>query len=469
MRKNHSIRNSVNRTALIGLLCVCLGITVAGCGSGGGSSYSNDSNVSNVSNGNRWVTIDPVNVSLSSGAMWLNGKAFVSLDYVILSCAGAGCVFGWFDDSYPGVDVTWKNLTTGAQGAARSRYGTLTHWEHLWSAYVTMVVGINKIRITAVDPAGNYGTANISLDYLPPAPNSLLAEPGDGKITLDWDTIQGATSYKLYWSTSPGLAYPNGATFNVSKPPFLHDGLTNGIKYYYVITTRTETSESGPSLETEAIAGTPSKPDNVSANLTYFDINLSWDFVPRADTYTLYWSNEPGVTKNNGNPITSAISPHLHTGLAGLPYYYVVTGSNRYGEGKESEEVTAFPPVPPPTPSELSATLRPETSGTGYAPVIDLAWQAVPGADFEIYRCAKTWKIFAPSLESCVNYLRIKFFCAASYYESIGTTSNNTYADWSVYQDPYGSYSAYGYFITARNSFGASLPTDTVVMCSGKN
>ncbi len=35
MRKNHSIRNSVNRTALIGLLCVCLGITVAGCGTQG--------------------------------------------------------------------------------------------------------------------------------------------------------------------------------------------------------------------------------------------------------------------------------------------------------------------------------------------------------------------------------------------------------------------------------------------------
>jgi len=446
-------------------LPLLLGLVVISCGGGDVDSDSNDSN------GNRLVTIEPVNMSFSSGSKRLNGKAFVSSDYVALTCGGLACLFSWFDDSYPGVSVTWKNLTTGAQGAATSKYGTLTGWEHLWHASVSLVVGINEIRVTAVDPAGNYGTANISLEYLPPAPNGMFADVDDGKITLDWDTIQGATSYNLYWSTSPGIAYTNGATFNVLNPPFVHDGLTNGTKYFYVITTRAGTSESGPSSEIEAIAGTPSRPANFSANLLNFDIKLSWDLVPRADTYTLYWSNEPGITKKSGSPITFPTSPHLHTGLAGLPYYYAVTASNGFGESWESEEVTAFPPLPPPAPMELSATLRPETSGIGYAPVIDLAWQVVPGAeDYEIYRCSRNSTISAPSHEWCVDFLKLRISNACGFsieYENIGTTNDTTYADSSVDQYVSGHYLPYGYYITARNSFGYSLPTDTVVMCSG--
>ena len=40
----------------------------------------------------------------------------------------------------------------------------------------------------------------------------------------------------------------------------------------------------------------------------------------------------------------NAVSPYTHAGLTNdTTYYYVVTGVNKYGEGLESQEVSATP------------------------------------------------------------------------------------------------------------------------------
>ena len=81
-----------------------------------------------------------------------------------------------------------------------------------------------------------------------PAPQSSL-NAGDGKATLGWDGVPGATAYNLYVSESPGVNRQNGRKIpNVSNPHTL-TGLTAGAVYYVVVTAVSPTGESAESSE----------------------------------------------------------------------------------------------------------------------------------------------------------------------------------------------------------------------------
>ncbi len=434
---------------------ILLGLTIIliSCGGGGGG----DDDANNLG----WISIQSSTVTIDSdgnAVAILQGEAFVADEsYISHRCVGLACLFGWYDDSYPGVDITWINLTTGSVGTSTSRYGTATSWEHLWAASVPLVLGVNEIQVTASDPAGNTGTAGISVRYQPPAPSDLRANTGDAEITLFWSPVPEATSYRLYWSLTPDNVFSMGTQIDLESTSYVHRGLNNGTTYYYAVTSRYLSSESQPSTVIPATAGIPPGPTNVSANLISLDVELSWDDMPLADTYTLYWGNNPGVTKQSGIPIVGANSPYLHTGLSGIPYYYVITASNGYGEGSISDEVMAFPPLPPQAPTGVSADLRSIDNQT----VVDLFWQSIPGVDtYNIYR---SWLGYAslPDPENCSGLP----WHNADPWELVGTHTEANFVDWTV-NNGYGSMLAvYRYYVTATNAFGTSPPSDWIPVC----
>lgn len=101
----------------------------------------------------------------------------------------------------------------------------------------------------------------------------------------------------------------------------------------------------------------PSAPGSVAAAAGNTQVSVSWGAVAGADSYNIYWSTTSGVTKLNGNKITNATSPYVHTGLAnGTAVYYVVTAQNSAGESVESAEVNATPmPTIPAAPANIAA------------------------------------------------------------------------------------------------------------------
>ena len=432
---------------------IILSIILSSCGGGGGG--GDDGTKANSG----WVTISSSNITVGEDSMAtaiLSGKAFVAAEtYIAHRCAGLECVFGWYDNSYPGVDITWANLTTGKQGAARSRYGTVTSWDHLWSASVPVIFGVNKLQVTAADPAGNSATAKVSVEYTPPPPSGLLADTGDGEITLSWDTIQNVTTYRLYMATTPGVTFTLGTHVEVTNPPYVHTGLANGTTYYYAITSVHQTNESQPSVEVSATAGAPPRPGNLNATLSGSDVQLTWDIVSAADFYTLYWSNQSGVTKQNGIHIFGAISPYLHTGLNGLPYYYVMTATNGNGESLESEESLAVPPIAPPAPTGLWVAQR-RSGGVGYLQAVDLGWEPVLGTyDYDVYRCHAWASSTADGCEPSPPPVS----CYGP-WERIGrNVAGTSFVDWTV------DTVAYWYYVTARNVHGNSLPSDWAGLC----
>jgi fibronectin type 3 domain-containing protein len=88
---------------------------------------------------------------------------------------------------------------------------------------------------------------------LPPsAPTGVRTAPGNQQVTVAWTYVPGATSYNLYWSSSPGVTPSTGTKVAGVSSPHLQTGLTNGTPYYFVLTAVNASGESGPSSQVSA-------------------------------------------------------------------------------------------------------------------------------------------------------------------------------------------------------------------------
>jgi hypothetical protein len=98
--------------------------------------------------------------------------------------------------------------------------------------------------------AGAGGTVGV-----PPGDITLSAIGANTTIGLEWPPVAGATGYRVYWSTTPGVTPSTGQPIDVPAPDFVHRALTNGTKYYYVVAAVTATGEGPPSAEASATPG----------------------------------------------------------------------------------------------------------------------------------------------------------------------------------------------------------------------
>jgi len=197
---------------------------------------------------------------------------------------------------------------------------------------------------------------------LPPAaPTNVAASPGDGKVTVNWDSSFGATSYNIYYATAPGVTKTSGAKIINAASPYSVTGLTNGTKYYFVVTAVNTSGESAVSSEVSTTpTPPPARPTGITATGGDKKVTVGWNAVAGATSYTIYYRTTPGVTKENGTKFANAVSPQDVTGLTnGAAYYFVVTASNGAGESDISAERSATPSSstqPPTPPKGASAT-----------------------------------------------------------------------------------------------------------------
>jgi hypothetical protein len=86
-------------------------------------------------------------------------------------------------------------------------------------------------------------------------------------------------------------------------------------------------------------------PTEVTAAPLVNEVLISWNEVSNADSYTVYWSTSPGVTKSVYEEKIPGVTEtsFTHTGLDTRRNYYVVTAVSSNGESLESIEVSGFP------------------------------------------------------------------------------------------------------------------------------
>lgn len=182
---------------------------------------------------------------------------------------------------------------------------------------------------------------------VPAVPLGLAITSGSGEVALSWNDVPGASYYNVYYLTYPGVTTSNARQLvaAVSGDPIT--GLKNTVPYYFRVTAINSLGESAASAEVSAtpMPALPGIPGNVRLMGGVGEATLSWQAVPYATSYNVYYGTTPGLTAASPNSIKGVtLTSKKITGLMEAPghYYFMVTAVDASGEGKPSIELPAI-------------------------------------------------------------------------------------------------------------------------------
>jgi putative cofactor-binding repeat protein len=156
------------------------------------------------------------------------------------------------------------------------------------------------------------------------APSGVKAVPGDGKVTLSWNPVSNASGYYIYWNQS-GNVGKNDTEISNGTSPYVHNGLSNGVTYYYVVTAFDASRESEISSEVNATPGSILPCDS--------RFSLSQNPVVDYQTFTVSFTDQTAYEyvslspSGPGNPVV--VGPAV-TGTGPYTWTWKVDG---HGEG----------------------------------------------------------------------------------------------------------------------------------------
>ena len=168
-------------------------------------------------------------------------------------------------------------------------------------------------------------------------PKNVAATAGDGKATITWDAVSGATNYAVLMKKGDSwLTLGSTGT----KTTYTATGLTNGGKYYFVVKAYVNGAWSSAS---EIVSASPVNivPQNVKAVGGDSKATITWDAVSGATNYAvLMKKGDSWLTLGS----TGTKTTYTATGLTnGGKYYFVVKAYANGGWSADSAIVSAFP------------------------------------------------------------------------------------------------------------------------------
>ncbi|MBV1887621.1 MAG: hypothetical protein KUG61_11105 [Parvibaculaceae bacterium] len=213
--------------------------------------------------------------------------------------------------------------------------------------------------LTASNLAGEGDASNaisVLIPFVAQPPQSVPAIPGSPVLTVrgnsiesNWEPVEDAESYTLYWSTSP-FSDAGGTAILLQAPTYLHENLSYPNTYYYAVSASNALGESLvsdiSSAQTDSIdpPEAPAKLSILSANKS---VRIAWLPSENATEYDIYWSTDHDAI-GNGNIVEGVTSPFHHASVENdTVYFYTVVARNSYGDSAHSTEVSALPTAPP--------------------------------------------------------------------------------------------------------------------------
>ena len=203
------------------------------------------------------------------------------------------------------------------------------------------------LLVVVLAGCGAYGTGNNGGgggSTIPPVPVGLIATAGNAQVSMSWTASNGATLYYVKRSTTSGGPYTQISA--PSATSYTDTGLTNGIRYFYVVSAYNSAGQSANSSEVNATptapATPPAAPANLQATAGNARVSLSWTASGGATSYHVKRSTTSGSSYML--IAAPAAASYSDTGLTnGTAYYYVVSALNAAGESANSTQATATP------------------------------------------------------------------------------------------------------------------------------
>jgi len=202
----------------------------------------------------------------------------------------------------------------------------------------------------------------------PAAPLHLRASYDHGDITLNWDPVENAQRYNLYFARQPGVTpqsvttLQGGSSLSNANSPYTFHDLKGKPPFYFVVTAQNDAGESLPSNELKtaqpALPLNMATPRGLRAVAGDGSVALTWSRVAEAKDYLVFISTQPGDKAST--PIRTTSNRYLVRKLKnGITYYFSISAQNDAVTGTRSVEVSATPRNPvkrPPPPEKIEAT-----------------------------------------------------------------------------------------------------------------
>ena len=210
-----------------------------------------------------------------------------------------------------------------------------------------------SFQMTVTDYSGQQSTDTCTTtittgDTLPSNPTGVNVhyQSSFGWNYLTWNHISAAASYKVYWSTGPGVTFASNEMPETMTNDYGHTGVVSGSCYYYrVSAVNSVGEESGLSSEVYVCLSEniPDIPNGI--NVAHQESSgrnyITWNHAANANGYKVYWGTNPGVTTASNVMPETATTDYGHTGVEnGSCYYYRVSAVNSTDESDLSSEAS---------------------------------------------------------------------------------------------------------------------------------
>ena len=264
---------------------------------------------------------------------------------------------------------------------------------------------------------GNGPLTNATLHCAKSAPTAPVVRIGNsaasGKPMLTWNAVEGATSYRIYRSTSKGSGYSLLGTTTATS--YTNTGAKAGTTYYYRVKA---CNDAGLSPYSNIVSGQaktvaqqkPSAPVvKIGNSAASGKPMLTWNAVSGATSYKVYRATSQNGTYSLLGTVTA--TSYTNTGAkAGTTYYYKVKAVNSAGESAFSNVVSGKTTV---------TTLTMGHSATSGKP--QLTWKAVSGAaSYKVYRAtAKNGAYSVINTTKALTYTNVGAALGTTYYYKV--------------------------------------------------
>jgi fibronectin type 3 domain-containing protein len=206
------------------------------------------------------------------------------------------------------------------------------------------------------------------------APQSVSLTAGDGSINVNWNQVNIATSYKVYFSTT--TTAPAEADKTVTGTSATITGLTNGTTYHVWVQSVNSGGTSAMS-DRASLLLTLAAPQGVSLTAGNGSINVYWDKVNIAASYKVYFNTTTTPPAEADKTVTGTST--TITGLTnGTTYHVWVQSVNSGGASAMSNKEQLMLTLGTPRITSASGL----TTGNG----IKVYWEGVPNAtSYKVY------------------------------------------------------------------------------------
>jgi fibronectin type 3 domain-containing protein len=275
----------------------------------------------------------------------------------------------------------------------------------------------------------------------PAAPAGLSADASCSGIALAWDSMTGATSYKVYRAAG-GCAGSFAFLDTASSAAYTDESALPGAPYGYKVKSSNACGDSAAyssCIEAAKPATPPSAPSGVAAGDACNGIDVTWDAVGDATSYKIYRA-AGGCAGGFAYLDTSSEAGYLDASAAvGTAYGYKVKASNGCGDSGESGCASGVRSNAPPAPPSGVGADESCSRNT-------VTWSPSSGAT--------SYKLYRTSSDGC-----------AGTFIYLGSTTSSSYPDTSAVPGI-----AHGYRVLASGACGDSGDSSCVTalrQCTG--